>query len=104
MSRRVLRWGRESVQVTKRRTIGVNGEHRPTAIPYCAFERIASITGRPIQGVFGQNQTGSRKSSVVDASETTQGREPHALGVDGDPRAPASTAAMSRRPIQGIAR
>ena len=46
----------------------------------------------------------SRISSVAAASETIQVRKTRAIGVDGEHRAIARTAATLRRPIQGVAR
>src|SRR6266446_3410341 len=92
----------------KPRAIGVDGEDRAMA-PSAAMSCCA------IQGVARQNQSAIRKSSVAvgciepenigGCRETMQVRKTRAISVDGEHRAPAParTAAISRRPIKGVA-
>jgi hypothetical protein len=97
------------MQVCKTRAIGIDGE-------YSAIARTATIFRRPIQGIAQHNQFGMGVSSIAISAtgiiagipngccETMQVRKTSAVGIDGEKYASTGTAAVIRRPIQGVAR
>src|SRR5258706_7568883 len=91
------------MQVRKTGTIGVDGEDR-------AITQTAARKRRPIEGVARQKQAGIRSGSVTvgkkrtgPGRETMQVRKTRAIGVNGEHRAIARTAAIARRSIQRAA-
>src|SRR5439155_23867669 len=54
--------------------------------------------------VVAQSEPTHIRISSLDGIETVQVRKPRAIGIDGEHRARARTAAIIGRPIQGIAR
>ena len=87
---------RETMQVRKTRAIGVDGEHR-------AIARTAAIVAVPyrvlpdkINPAFGE----SRRCWPCRGRETMQVRKTRAIGVDGEHRAIARTAAMTAVPYR----
>src|SRR5665213_94439 len=101
------------MQVRKTRAISVNLEH-------CAITSTAAVEGRSIQDIARQNQaaTGNIAATWIGSvtvgedtrrislacRETIQIRITRAIGVDGENRAAARTAAPIRRAIKEVAR
>ena len=93
------------MQVRKARAIGIDGEHRAvarSAATHCAVPyRVLPDKINPAIGLAPSLLVLVTRSRC---RETMQVRKTRAIGVDGEHRAIARTAACICRPIQGIAR
>ena len=86
------------MQDRKIHAIGVDGEHRAIAIG------AATLAAVPYRVLPDKINPASGSAPSLTASETMQGRKTRAIGVDGEHRAIAISAAIFRRPIQRVAR